>query len=87
MAVLEKPRSTQRERVLHHLRQAGNNGLDGVFFLQDLPQYYGEPCIIDYRKRISELVADGYNIQKFDREGRGRTTRYVLHEDAQQSLF
>lgn len=76
---------TQKDRVLKHLKDAGNDGLDGGFFTYGLYNQ-GERPIPEYRTRISELEREGHHIQRFAQEG-SPYLRYVLKEDGQDSLF
>ena len=72
---------TQKERVLKLLEE-NPDGITGL-------EFSGQHSILGYRKIISELRAEGHNIQnnEFRYHGPGaatRVTKYILHPDLYQ---
>ena len=69
--------ANQRERILAHMALYGSiTSLDGLMM---------RPPIIDVRKRISELRADGYPIEKTPEKSRDGASynRYYMKEGAE----
>jgi len=71
-------RHTQQQRILSAL-QDNRGGMTGMDFIHSLG-------IIDYRKRISELRRQGYNIpDEYEKSATGaRYKRYYYREDEEE---